>query len=315
MRGLRLFATVCLCFALTGCAALNRTSVAVATHPSAKSTSGNNALNAPPIQKADSPSPALPVSAQAPKPKKPPKPVYPVLTPGTRSPAVQRLQELLSNLGYLPLTFTPTSSIHGQLVHANGVNPSTLPQPGTWHWRYANTPPQLQTLWTRGMYDSMTQGAVMSFERQNGLAVDGVAGPVVWKKLLSHQAKPNAYGYSYVEVSEALPERLTLWQNGRVILTSLVNTGIPQSPTATGTWPVYLRYQAQTMSGTNPNGTKYHDPNVPWVSYFNGGDAVHGFVRGSYGFPQSLGCVELPPPTADTVWHDIHYGTLVTVSP
>jgi hypothetical protein len=37
---------------------------------------------------------------------------------------------------------------------------------------------------------------------------------------------------------------------------------------------------------------------VYWINYFNGGDAVHGFVRASYGFPQSLGCVELPIPTA-----------------
>ena len=48
------------------------------------------------------------------------------------------------------------------------------------------------------------------------------------------------------------------------------------------------------MSGTNPDGSHYVDPGIPWVSYFNGGDALHGFVRGSYGFPQSDGCVEMP---------------------
>ncbi|HSR86446.1 MAG TPA: hypothetical protein VLM11_19910 [Streptosporangiaceae bacterium] len=37
----------------------------------------------------------------------------------------------------------------------------------------------------------------------------------------------------------------------------------------------------------------YADP-VSFVSYFNGGDAVHYFPRGSYGSEQSLGCVELP---------------------
>ena len=35
-----------------------------------------------------------------------------------------------------------------------------------------------------------------------------------------------------------------------------------------------------TMSGTNPDGSHYHDPGIPWVSYFNGGDALHGFIRG-----------------------------------
>ena len=66
------------------------------------------------------------------------------------------------------------------------------------------------------------------------------------------------------------------------------------APTASGTFPVYLRYKVTTMSGTNPDGSKYSDPGIPWVSYFNGGDALHGFVRGSYGTPQSVGCVELP---------------------
>ena len=31
------------------------------------------------------------------------------------------------------------------------------------------------------------------------------------------------------------------------------------------------------MSGTNPDGSHYSDPGVPYVAYFNGGDAVHGF--------------------------------------
>ena len=68
------------------------------------------------------------------------------------------------------------------------------------------------------------------------------------------------------------------------------------------------------MSGTNPDGSHYSDPGVPYVAYFNGGDAVHGFVRGSYGWPQSLGCVELPYGAAAVVYKYDPIGTLVTVS-
>ncbi len=50
-----------------------------------------------------------------------------------------------------------------------------------------------------------------------------------------------------------------------------------------------------------------------WVNYFDGGVAIHGFVRASYGFPQSLGCVELPLSEAAAAWTWIHYGTVVTV--
>ena len=47
------------------------------------------------------------------------------------------------------------------------------------------------------------------------------------------------------------------------------------------------------MSGENPDGSHYEDPGIMWVSYFNGGDALHAFDRPSYGCPQSLGCVEM----------------------
>jgi hypothetical protein len=50
------------------------------------------------------------------------------------------------------------------------------------------------------------------------------------------------------------------------------------------------------------------------VAYFNGGDAVHYFPRGSYGFRQSLGCVELPYPAAERAWPYLTDGSLVTVS-
>jgi lipoprotein-anchoring transpeptidase ErfK/SrfK len=49
------------------------------------------------------------------------------------------------------------------------------------------------------------------------------------------------------------------------------------------------------------------------VSYFNGGDAIHGFNRASYGSAQSLGCVELPFSEAERVFPYTPIGTLVTV--
>jgi len=64
--------------------------------------------------------------------------------------------------------------------------------------------------------------------------------------------------------------------------------------------------------GTNPDGSHYSDP-VSFVSYFNGGDAVHYFPRGSYGWQQSLGCVELPYYSAQRAYPYLTYGSLVTV--
>ncbi len=72
------------------------------------------------------------------------------------------------------------------------------------------------------------------------------------------------------------------------------------------------------MKGLNPDGTKYDDT-VYWASYFNGGDAVHAFPRPSYGWYQSLGCVELPyngsgSGVAESAYNYLTYGSLVTVT-
>jgi lipoprotein-anchoring transpeptidase ErfK/SrfK len=119
--------------------------------------------------------------------------------------------------------------------------------------------------------------------------------------------------YNYVVVAESSTETTTLYVAGRMKFRTLANTGISVTPTATGTFPVYLRYLTQTMSGTNPDGSHYSDPGIQWVSYFNGGDALHGFIRSYYGSPQSLGCVEMTYAAAKVIWPFTPIGTLVTV--
>jgi lipoprotein-anchoring transpeptidase ErfK/SrfK len=123
----------------------------------------------------------------------------------------------------------------------------------------------------------------------------------------------SAFGYTFVSVSEGSPETETTWHNGRNVVHGLVNTGIPAAPTATGTFPVFEHLPVTTMSGTNPDGSHYSDPGIPWTSYFNGGDALHGFIRGGYGYPQSLGCVEMPFSEAHAVYQYTPIGTLVHV--
>jgi hypothetical protein len=228
--------------------------------------------------------------------------------------ATLRLQQLLANLGYLPLQFrTPTTvpnTVAGQEAAA------VAPPRGSFTWRYPNIPQQLHALWAPGASGTMTRGAVMAFQNAEGLPTDGVAGPQVWKALIAATIAGHAstFGYTFVVVSQGSPESLQLWHNGHSVLTTPVNTGIPAAPTALGVYPVYVRFSSTTMSGTNPDGSHYSDPGIPWVSYFNGGDALHGFIRASYGSPQSLGCVEMPIPTAGRVYPYTPIGTLVDVT-
>jgi peptidoglycan hydrolase-like protein with peptidoglycan-binding domain len=221
-----------------------------------------------------------------------------------------RLQQLLAELGYLPLTFTPASPLTSPTQEGND-------QVGSFSWRWPNQPLALETLWTPGTDNVITRGAVMNFESQNGLKTDGIAGPQVWTDLLAdvQSGKGDALSWDYVLVSQSLPESATVYKDGVPVYSTPVNTGVPGASTANGTWPVYARYTVTTMSGTNPDGSHYVDPGIQWVSYFNGGDALHGFVRASYGFPQSDGCVEMPIANAQTVFPLTPLGTLVTVQP
>ncbi len=162
----------------------------------------------------------------------------------------------------------------------------------------------------------MTQAAVMAFESDHGLAVDGIPGPIVWHTLIGAAlAGDRARSYSYVLVHRTVPQNLILWNDGQVILTARVNTGVPQAPTPFGTHAVFEHIPVGTMTGENPDGSHYNDPGIRWISYFNGGEAIHGFNRATYGFPQSVGCVEAPIPTAEKIYPYTPIGTLVTIAP
>jgi lipoprotein-anchoring transpeptidase ErfK/SrfK len=229
-----------------------------------------------------------------------------------------RLDELLAQLGYLPLNWTASSgaTVPAATDAAGQLAAAYSPPQGSYSWQ-SGYPSELQSFWQGGDAGSlMLKGAVMAFESDHGLAVDGIPGNEVWSALFKAVAdgQDNTQGYTYALASEGNPEQLTVWHNGKVIMTSLANTGIAQAPTTLGTAPVYLKYYYQVMKGKNPNGTKYADP-VYYVSYFRSGEAVHYFNRGSYGFPQSLGCVELPWSNAKFIWKYLTYGTLVTVAP
>ena len=121
----------------------------------------------------------------------------------------------------------------------------------------------------------------MKFQDTHHLTVDAFAGPAVWRALVADTiaGKRRTDGYSYVYVHRDTPQLLTLWHDGHTVLTSPGNTGVPAAPTELGTFPVFEHLASATMSGTNPDGSHYNDPGIKWVSYFNGGDALHAFNR------------------------------------
>ena len=235
-----------------------------------------------------------------------------------------RLEQILAQLHYLPLNFSPAPGVKAPKTFAQEVATMAQPLPGRFSWTWASTPASLRQQWVAGSPNLLVKGALMAFDSNQAnydgydadpLTVNELADASTWDALLqaavANRVDPEPY--SYVYVTQTLPETLTLWENGSVVLTSPANTGIPVRPTVDGTFPIYVRYTFNYMSGTNPDGSHYDDP-VYWINYFNGGDAVHGFPRGSYGYPQSLGCVELPISTAEVAFNDLAIGDLVTVA-
>jgi peptidoglycan hydrolase-like protein with peptidoglycan-binding domain len=240
------------------------------------------------------------------------RPVSVTFRTGEFSPL--RLQQLLAQLGYLPLTWSPVTA-DAPATNANAqLSAAFSPPLGKFTWR-PGYPRLLRTYWKLGDSSLVLKGAVMAFESDHAMTMDGEAGPGVWSAVLKAvaQARGNTHGYTYALASEKSPETLTVWHNGHVVVRTLANTGAPVAPTTIGTAPVYLRYKFQIMKGTNPDGTKYADP-VNWVAYFRAGEAVHYFPRGSYGYAQSLGCVELPWDAAHKAWPYLTFGSLVTVA-
>jgi lipoprotein-anchoring transpeptidase ErfK/SrfK len=220
-----------------------------------------------------------------------------------------RLQQMLAGLNFLPLSFAPSGPAPTRPNLATD-------QPGTFAWRWPNLPSQLTSMWTQGTENEITRAAVEAFQTQNNLTVDGLAGPAVWTALINDtiNGTSDSTPYVYVLVNKAVPQSLTLWNNGAPQYVGIpVNTGIPGADTVDGSYAVFEHVRYSEMKGTNTDGSTYDDPNVPYASYFNGGDALHGFIRPSYGSPQSNGCVEMSYANAALVYPLTPVGTLVTV--
>lgn len=224
-----------------------------------------------------------------------------------------RVNQILAQLGYLPLDWQTTAATVAPTPSAQ-LHAALNPPSGQFNWKWGNTPGSLRNLWDPNHQTVVTQGALMAFEEHQGIYGTAPSPAVVWHALMAAAIKDqsSSFGYTFVTVTES-NQQLSLWHSGHTVMTTPVNTGIPGAATATGVFPVFEHIPSGTMSGTNPDGSHYNDPGIPWISYFNGGDALHGFVRASYGSPQSLGCVEMAPTTAGRVYPYTPIGTLVNV--
>ncbi len=229
-------------------------------------------------------------------------------------PPVRGLQVALARLNYLPDHLHPhfgRPQHRGPLTRVQAAALAWDPPSGHLVAEYPDAPP---VEYGNGA-DGPTIGALEIFQADHGIDATGVPDTRTWESLLAAEThdRQSPHPYTWVTVTETLPETLEVHRDGRVVLSSPANTGVPGAATAQGVFPIFSRFVSTTMTGTNPDGSHYSDPGVPWVNYFNGGDAVHGFPRPGYGYPQSDGCVELPISTAAEVYPMLQIGDIVWV--
>lgn len=119
-------------------------------------------------------------------------------------------------------------------------------------------------------------------------------------------------GAKMIEVNLS-QQRLTMYEGNTVIRSVLVSTGKAATPTQVGEFAIYAKYPMQTMTGTI-NGEYYYVPNIKWVSYFDGGEALHGtYWHHNFGHPMSHGCVNMTEDDAYFLYNWAPIGTKVVV--
>ena len=104
-------------------------------------------------------------------------------------------------------------------------------------------------------------------------------------------------------------QRLNAWEDGRIVMTTPISSGVRTHPTVRGTFKIYAKYARTRMTGPG-----YDLPNVPYVMYFSGSFGLHGtYWHNNFGRPMSHGCVNLPTSTAAWLFQWAPKGTPVVV--
>lgn len=104
-------------------------------------------------------------------------------------------------------------------------------------------------------------------------------------------------------------QRVDAYEGETVVNSFTVSTGLPQTPTVTGTFSIWIKVRIQDMFGPG-----YYLPDVPYVMYFYEDYGLHGtYWHNNFGTPMSRGCVNLTIDDAAWLFNWASVGTVVNV--
>ncbi len=116
-------------------------------------------------------------------------------------------------------------------------------------------------------------------------------------------------------VADVTTKRMYAYEKTTLVRSFLISAGAPATPTVLGTYKIYAKYGSQTMTGFNADGSRYRQPDVPYVNYFTGGYAIHGnyWRPASYfgNINSSHGCIGINVEDAAWIYNWAPIGTTV----
>jgi lipoprotein-anchoring transpeptidase ErfK/SrfK len=104
-------------------------------------------------------------------------------------------------------------------------------------------------------------------------------------------------------------QQIYAYEGDNLVNTFIVSTGLPDTPTVTGEFRIYVKVPLQDMSGPG-----YYLTDVPWVMFFYEDYGFHGtYWHNNFGTPMSRGCVNLTVDDAAWLYQWASVGTPVSV--
>lgn len=173
---------------------------------------------------------------------------------------------------------------------------------------------------------------VILVQGQNGVDVqkkDAVAADIA-KKLIAGEGVAidlpittapfktvTAQAYDKWIAVDVTAKRLYAYEKTNLMRTVLVSAGAPGTPTVLGQYSIYSKFAKQDMRGQNVDGSRYFQPNVPWVNYFYKDYAIHGnyWRPASYfgSINSSHGCVGVQNVDGEWIFNWAPIGTPIII--
>ena len=119
---------------------------------------------------------------------------------------------------------------------------------------------------------------------------------------------PDPSGTKWIDVNLS-QQMLYAYVDDTVVASFLVSTGLPDTPTVTGTYYVYVKYLYADMTGPG-----YYLPDVPYTMYFYNDYGIHGtYWHNNFGYPMSHGCINMETSDAEWLYYWSYVGIMVYI--